>query len=221
MDPDIEMASGSEQQSLKRSANVMVDPDDGFTISSAKRARISPDMTKKRSNGIVGNTERKALNKRFYSLTSSGATYTITCEEAIKCCERAATEAGLLFKRFDINDPENWYGIAAPYLDFFVGNMLRLSELRIGHNSMPITRDGDRMRFPVEKYGLNGSHHILLEGCTFPPGKRGINGHSAITYSRVKDRSIRSALQRYTTKGIPIEAWLKSQWKNLRRRLRQ
>ncbi|KAK9880152.1 hypothetical protein WA026_010022, partial [Henosepilachna vigintioctopunctata] len=38
---------------------------------------------------------------------------------------------------------------------------------------MPIGRNGDSTQsFPVEKYGLNGSHHILLEGCTYPPEKR-------------------------------------------------
>ncbi|KAL1516594.1 hypothetical protein ABEB36_000489 [Hypothenemus hampei] len=104
--------------------------------------------------------------KRVYTITLLGTTYTITIEDAIK--------TGLSFKRYDMTDPENWYGIAAPYIDFFVANMLRLSELRTGDNLMPITRDGDRIRcFPVEKYELNGGHHILLEGCTFPPEKRG------------------------------------------------
>ncbi|KAG5870171.1 hypothetical protein JTB14_032463 [Gonioctena quinquepunctata] len=39
---------------------------------------------------------------------------------------------------------------------------------------MPIIKKGDKSKvFPVSTYGLNGSHHVLLEGCTFPPEKRG------------------------------------------------
>ncbi|KAG5870167.1 hypothetical protein JTB14_032459 [Gonioctena quinquepunctata] len=49
-----------------------------------------------------------------------------------------------------------------------------MNELRLGHNTMPIMKEGDKSKvFPVSKYGLNGSHHVLLEGCTFPPEKRG------------------------------------------------
>ncbi|KAG5870166.1 hypothetical protein JTB14_032458 [Gonioctena quinquepunctata] len=73
-----------------------------------------------------------------------------------------------------MQDKDNWYGTAAPYIDFSVGNGLRMNELRLGYNTMPITKEGDKSKvFPVSKYGLNGSHHVLLEGCTFPPEKRG------------------------------------------------
>ncbi|KAG5870170.1 hypothetical protein JTB14_032462 [Gonioctena quinquepunctata] len=73
-----------------------------------------------------------------------------------------------------MQDKDNWYGTAAPYIDSFVGNGLRMNELRLGHNTMPIIKEGDKSKvFPVGKYGLNGSHHVLLEGYTFPPEKRG------------------------------------------------
>lgn len=51
-----------------------------------------------------------------------------------------------------------------PYIDFFCGFGLRLKELRIGHDKMPVTRaDGVTTEFPVRKYGLTGAHHVLLE----------------------------------------------------------
>ncbi|KAG5870178.1 hypothetical protein JTB14_032470 [Gonioctena quinquepunctata] len=34
-----------------------------------------------------------------------------------------------------MQDKDNWYGTAAPYIDFFVGNGLRMNELRLGHNT--------------------------------------------------------------------------------------
>ncbi|KAK9873561.1 hypothetical protein WA026_022974 [Henosepilachna vigintioctopunctata] len=60
------------------------------------------------------------------------------------------------------NQPKMW-----------VANSLRMTELRVGHSQMPIGKNGETVQsFPVEKYGLNGSHHILLQGCTYPPEKR-------------------------------------------------
>lgn len=51
---------------------------------------------------------------------------------------------------------------------------LRFVEMKVGNNNMPIAKDGDRTKsFPVEKYGINGSHHVLFEGSTYPPEKRG------------------------------------------------
>lgn len=61
----------------------------------------------------------------------------------------AATENGLKFA--GPNDKESeWYGTAAPYLNFFVGFKMRMEELRIGHNVMPIKREGGNSKvFPV------------------------------------------------------------------------
>ncbi|CAG4939126.1 unnamed protein product [Colias eurytheme] len=48
-----------------------------------------------------------------------------------------------------------------------------MKELRLGHDKMPVSKKDDVMQeVPVKKYGLNGAHHILLEGSTFPPEKR-------------------------------------------------
>jgi hypothetical protein len=45
--------------------------------------------------------------------------------------------------------------------------------LRLGHSNIPVTKQDESTKaFPVSKYGLDGAHHILLEGCTFPPESR-------------------------------------------------
>lgn len=80
---------------------------------------------------------------------------------------------GLVYKDFDASDDENWYGTMGPYLDMFSAFALRVNELRLGHNNMPITKqDGVHKSFPVAKYGLSGAHHVLLEGASFPPERR-------------------------------------------------
>ncbi|CAG9825721.1 unnamed protein product [Phaedon cochleariae] len=126
-----------------------------------------------KENGTTGNAEKKASEKKNFTITSLGQTYHVDYEEAMTLVTASATAAGLELKKFDTRSKENWYGTAAPYLDFFVGNALRVTELRIGHN-MPIKKEGDASTtFAVSKYGMNGSHHSLLEGCTYPPEKRG------------------------------------------------
>lgn len=122
---------------------------------------------------VVCETVAKANDKKMYTITSMGKTYTISVSDATKIIEEAAKDAELEFKRYNMTDKENWYGTAAPYIDFFLGNGLRITELRIGHTNMPISKQNDQTKcFPVEKYGFNGSHHVLLEGSTFPPEKR-------------------------------------------------
>ncbi|KOB65068.1 Uncharacterized protein OBRU01_23417, partial [Operophtera brumata] len=86
---------------------------------------------------------------------------------------KAVNDAGLENKKFEETDENNWYGTMGPYLDFFAGFGLRMKELHVGHSKMPLTkREGSLVEFPVAKYGINGAHHILLQGCTFPPEKR-------------------------------------------------
>lgn len=84
------------------------------------------------------------------------------------------SRVGLEYKNYDKDDKNNLYGTMGPYLNFFGTWGLRLNELRIGHSLMPVSKeaDGTARLVEVKKYGLNGSHHILLEGCTFPPERR-------------------------------------------------
>ncbi|KAL1492976.1 hypothetical protein ABEB36_011129 [Hypothenemus hampei] len=126
-----------------------------------------------RANGSDENTERRATNKNKCFIRSMGKTYTITIDDAIKCCEEAASEAEVEFKRYDINDPKNWYETAASHIAFFMGNGLRMRELRKEPNNMFIIKYGDRTKsFPVKKYGLNGYHCILLRGSKYSSKER-------------------------------------------------
>lgn len=80
---------------------------------------------------------------------------------------------GLEYKDFNPDDPENWYGTIAPYLDFFGAFNLRMTELRVGHSRIPIQkREFERREIPAHKFGLNGAHHILMEGVTYPPERQ-------------------------------------------------
>ncbi|KAG5858431.1 hypothetical protein JTB14_038094 [Gonioctena quinquepunctata] len=48
--------------------------------------------------------------------------------------------------------------------------------------------EGDKSKV-VSKYGLNGSHHVLLEGCTFPPEKwRSIAQISFLLHVRTEEK---------------------------------
>lgn len=43
----------------------------------------------------------------------------------------------------------------------------------MGHSRIPISKSNEGYKsFKAEAYGLNASHHILLEGCTFPPERK-------------------------------------------------
>jgi hypothetical protein len=71
--------------------------------------------------------EKKSEGKDF-TITTMGKTYNIKREDAIKIMVDAADMNDLTFKHFKPTDGDNWYGIAGPYLDFFVGFGLRLNE---------------------------------------------------------------------------------------------
>nr|AVR52565.1 NP [Photinus pyralis orthomyxo-like virus 1] len=115
--------------------------------------------------------ETKTKDQGF-SIAYNG-THVIALDRAKAIVGECAKRQSLTYKDFSPKDVDAWYGTAGPYINFMCGFGLRLKELRLGHNSMPITKEnGVRSAFPVSSYGLEGSHHILLEGCTFPPEKR-------------------------------------------------
>jgi hypothetical protein len=79
----------------------------------------------------------------------------------------------LEYKNFGYSDSENWYVTMGPCLEMFSLYPLRVNELRLGHNHMPITQDGCVYKgFPVSKYRLSGAHHVLLEGVSYPPARK-------------------------------------------------
>ncbi|KOB74833.1 Uncharacterized protein OBRU01_04679 [Operophtera brumata] len=121
---------------------------------------------------ILTNVQQKSVTTDL-AITMGGRKFGKSREALESIWKAAVNEAGLEYKKFEEADGDNWYGTMGPYLDFFAGFGLRMKELRIGHSKMPLTKhEGSLIEFPVSKYGLNGAHHVLLEGCTFPPEKR-------------------------------------------------
>lgn len=58
-------------------------------------------------------------------------------------------------------------------ITFMCSHKLRRDELRVGHANMPINKKKDEEKYvSIKQYGLDGPHHILLEGISFPPEKR-------------------------------------------------
>lgn len=122
--------------------------------------------------GTLGSFAQKA-SKGNLSVTSMGMNYVVGRDACKTIMKAAAAEFGLEFKKFGDKDKDNWYGTCLPYLDFFLGYGLRINELRLGHSTMPVAKsEGKTEMFPVIKYGINGSHHVLLEGASYPPEKK-------------------------------------------------
>lgn len=58
-------------------------------------------------------------------------------------------------------------------ITFMCSHKLRRDELLVGHANMPINKKKDEEKYvSIKQYGLDGPHHILLEGISFPPEKR-------------------------------------------------
>lgn len=90
--------------------------------------------------------------------------------------------AALQTEKLGINETDpsytplgKWTGVMAPYVAYCFGFNLRMKELRLGHHGYSVsTRPGAEERNAdgmgrVSKFGLEPRHHVLLEGCTFPP----------------------------------------------------
>uniref|UniRef100_A0A2H1WVV8 SFRICE_028573 n=1 Tax=Spodoptera frugiperda TaxID=7108 RepID=A0A2H1WVV8_SPOFR len=88
----------------------------------------------------------------------------------MKMWKEVLKKNNLEYKDFKPEDEQNWYGTMGPYLDMFSAYSLRVNELRLVHNNMPVTKvEGVHKSIPVSKYGLSAAHHVLLEGASFPP----------------------------------------------------
>nr|QMP82373.1 nucleocapsid protein [Lepidopteran orthomyxo-related virus OKIAV1731] len=130
------------------------------------------NICRQEQKGSDTNMIRKARSTSF-KVVYRGGEYLIPNESAKKVWLNVTKNNALIYKNFDAEDKENWYGTMGPYLDMFSAYSLRANELRLGHNNMPITKsEGKHTSFPVSKYGLSGAHHILLEGTSFPPERR-------------------------------------------------
>lgn len=80
--------------------------------------------------------------------------------------DTATREMGLEYKKFEQNDNENWIGTLSPYLFYHSTFNLRMKELRMGHGKIVTGKDseGTPKTTPITALGLNGAHHVLLEG---------------------------------------------------------
>lgn len=134
-----------------------------FTIHNICRQRL-----KNVSTNMITKTATTSFKVRY-----CGKDYPITNIKVENLWAQITKENGLEYKNYDVQDNDNWYGTMGPYLDMFSAYALRVNELRLGHNNMPISKsDGIHKSFPVTKYGLSGAHHVLLEGTSFPPERR-------------------------------------------------
>jgi hypothetical protein len=134
-----------------------------FTIHNINRQRQKNSTT-----NMISKTATTAFKIRY-----KGKDYPLTTARVEKLWLDITRANNLIYKNYDPQDKENWYGTMGPYLDMFAAYALRVNELRLGHNNMPISKaDGVHKSFPVTKYGLSGAHHVLLEGTSFPPERR-------------------------------------------------
>lgn len=82
--------------------------------------------------------------------------------------DRALLMAGLSFTgpKEEVN---KWVGNFVPILSFIHAFKLRMNELRTGHHSYNHAPVAGKTSSKVSKFGLSERHHIMLEGCTWPP----------------------------------------------------
>nr|QMP82394.1 nucleocapsid protein [Hemipteran orthomyxo-related virus OKIAV183] len=116
----------------------------------------------------------KKTSATDFKITFNGKEISKTKEVIFKIWLDLTKRLGLEYKVFAENDSTNWYGTMGPYLNFFAAWGLRLTEGRTGHGKMPTGKlaDGTIKNVSMDRYGLVGAHHILLEGNTFPPERR-------------------------------------------------
>ena len=69
--------------------------------------------------------------------------------------------------------PNHWYGMISPFLTFMTAFPLRMNEVRTGCDQFTVGKSNNRIQtVRVNQYGLDGKHHLLLDGITYPPVKK-------------------------------------------------
>lgn len=130
------------------------------------------NVLRQRYNKTGGRLESK-ISDTDYSVTWLGQVKSLPRERVHKIVEDRAPKIGIPFGKFEPKDKDNWYGIAGHIFNFLSGFNLRIKEIRLGHNTMPIGKEQGREKaVQLSQYGIYGCHHILCEGVTFPPEKR-------------------------------------------------
>lgn len=129
-------------------------------------------VEKAAKNGITSNVANKSKSNSL-TITTKGQLYSALHVTVGAAWASALTAQGLVYKKYDTTDKDNWIGTMSSYLKKSGAFRLRLNELRLGHGVMPIsTADGRIKAIPVHIYGLFGMHHVLLEGVSYPPERR-------------------------------------------------
>lgn len=134
-----------------------------FTVHNIKRARLN--------NKEPTNMEKKSAATE-YKFTQRGIEYTLKKAEIETIWDAELKANGLEYKK--IEGKTNWIGTIGPYLSMMGTGGHRIQELRVGHMKMPAGKkqDGTIKMIALEKYQLDPSHAILLEGVTYPPERR-------------------------------------------------
>lgn len=91
--------------------------------------------------------------------------------------------------------PNHWYGMMSPLLTFMTAFPLRMNEVRTGCDQFTVGKNENRIQsVRVNQYGLDGKHHLLLDGITYPPVKKSAMAQSVgpmtqlICLARVRGR---------------------------------
>lgn len=124
----------------------------------------------------MGKVEKNLITKSSgtdLTVTFQDKNYSIKRTEIDAAWKAITSEVGLQYIRFETNNNSNWYGKMGPFLNICGAFGLRYTELRLGHNGFPVKKkDGLTTMNNVSSYGLNGAHHVLLEGITFAPERK-------------------------------------------------
>lgn len=110
------------------------------------------NICRQRANGKEDTNMIKKTSTTSFKVNFKGQEYPLTNDQVMSIWKEKVKSKGFVYKSFGPNDKENWYGTMGPYLDMFSSYALRVNELRLGHNNMPITKEnGVHKSFPVPK----------------------------------------------------------------------
>ncbi|CAB0018096.1 unnamed protein product [Nesidiocoris tenuis] len=78
-----------------------------------------------------------------------------------------------LHYQYNPNNRHHWWGMAGPFLSFMNLFKHRLNEVRNGCEYFPDHKSATEIKqVGIGQYGLNGAHHPLLDGISYPSHKR-------------------------------------------------
>ncbi|BES98457.1 Hypothetical protein NTJ_11272 [Nesidiocoris tenuis] len=111
-------------------------------------------------------------------LGEDGKTIKLNVED-LKTTIRGLAASFDLHYTYNPNNREHWWGMAAPFLSFMKLFKHRLNEVRNGSEYFPIHKSLTEIKqVGIRQYGLNGAHHTILDGISYPPHKRSATAQS-------------------------------------------